>query len=288
MTSAFNVAEYVRPETIDEAVAAVADYGGRGRIIAGGTNLLVDRPSGVEALIDITRLDLGYIRSDGGLAIGALATVADLRASPLLTGPYAILKEAAKSHGHALISHLATIGGNICKAHPVLDFPPPLLALDAEVTLTGGGGERAMALEEFFLGFEETALGAGEIVTAINIPAPPPRTGAAFLKMGWTHVDMALVNAAILVTLGPDDKCQEARIALGTAAPLPFRAKQAEAVLQGKKIDDALIKEAAAAAERQASPMDYHRGSEAYKRHIIGVFVERGLAEASRKAEEGA
>ena len=142
-----------------------------------------------------------------------------------------------------------------------------------------------MPLEEFFLGFEETALGEGEMITEFNLPAPAPRTGAAFLKMGWTHVDMALVNAAILVTLGPDNKCQEARIALGTAAPVPFRSKQAEAVLIGKKIDDALIKEAAAAAVRQAAPMDYHRGSEAYKRHIIGVFVERGLTEALRIAQ---
>jgi len=285
MGNAFTVAEYVRPETVDEALAAVAKYGDRGRIIAGGTNLLVDRPGGVEALIDINRLGLGHIRSNGGLTIGALATVADLQASPLLTGPYAILKDAAKLHGHALISHLATIGGNICKAHPVLDFPPPLLALDAEVTMANSDGERVMPLAEFFLGFEETALAEGEMITEFNLPAPAPRTGAAFLKMGWTHVDMALVNAAILVTLAADSSCQEARIALGTATPVPFRSKQAEAVLQGKNIDDALIKEAASIAAGEASPMDYHRGSEAYKRHIIGVFVERGLTEALRKAQ---
>ncbi len=230
MASAFNVSQYIRPETIDEAVVAVAKYGERGRIIAGGTNLLVERPSGVEALIDITRLDLGYIRSNGGLTIGALATVADLRASPLIDGPYAILKDAAKAHGHALISHLATIGGNICKAHPALDFPPPLLALDANVTLARKNGERVMPVVEFFLGFEETALGKGEMITEINLPAPAPNTGAAFLKMGWTHVDMALVNASVLITLASDSSCQEARIALGTAAPVPFRSRQAEAI----------------------------------------------------------
>ena len=287
MASAFRVSEYVRAETIDEALAAIAKFGDRGKVIAGGTNLLVDRPSGVEALIDIGRLDLGHVRANGALTIGALATVADLQTSPLLTGPYAILKDAAKVHGHALIRHLATIGGNVCKAHPVLDFPPPLLALDAKVTLRGAGAERVMPLEAFFLDFEETALQEDELVTGFDIPPPAPRTGAAFLKMGWTHVAMALVNAAVSVTLADDDRCREARIALGTAAPIPFRSKQAEALLQGEEIDDALIKEAAATSAREAAPMDYHRGSEAYKRHIIGVFVERGLTTALKRAQGG-
>ena len=103
--------------------------------------------------------------------------------------------------------------------------------------------------------------------------------------MDWTHVDMALVNASVLITLASDSSCQEARIALGTAAPVPFRSRQAEAILKGRKIDDAAIDEAAAMAAREASPMDYHRGSETYKRHIIAVFVERGLREALKIAQ---
>lgn len=287
MEVAFRVSEYVRAETIDEALAAVSKYGKNGKIVAGGTNVLVDKPSAVEALIDITRLDLKHVRGANGLKIGALATVGDLQTSPLLEGPYSILKDAAKAHGHALIKHLATIGGNICKAHPVLDFPPPLLALDAQVKLRSKKGERLVPLDEFFLDFEETALGDDEIVTEFEIPSPAPRTGGVFLKQGWTQVDMALINTAIVITLSSDNTCQKARIALGTAAPIPFRSKKAESVLEGQRIDASLIKEAASISSRESNPMDFHRGSEAYKRHIIGVFVERGLTEALRRAKEG-
>jgi carbon-monoxide dehydrogenase medium subunit len=287
MGLAFRVSEYVRPETFDEALAAISKYGKNCKIVAGGTNVLVDKPSGVEALVDITRLDLRHIRDGNGLTIGALATVADLQDSPLLEGPFSILKEAAKPFGHALLRHLATIGGNICKAHPVLDFPPPLLALDAQVKLRSERGERSVPLEEFFLGFEETALGDDEILIEFEIPSPAPRTGGAFLRLGWTQVDMALINTAIVVTLSSDNTCQGARIALGTAAPIPFRSKRAESLLMGKKIDDSLIKEAASAASQESTPMDYSRGSAAYKRHIIGVFVERGLTEALGRARGG-
>ncbi len=284
----FRVSDYVRPETIEEALAAAAAFGKKGRILAGGTNLLRDKPSGIDALIDITRLDLGAIENGDGLKIGALATVQALRTSPLLEGPYVILKEAAHAHGHALIRHLATIGGNVCDAHPVLDFPPPLLGLDALVTLRSTGGERSMPLRAFFRDFQETARTDDEILTGFEIPALPPRTGAVYLRMGWTRVDLALVNAAIVVSLAPDNICLDARIALGTAGPIPFRCAEAESVVEGREIDDACIRDAAAIASRESRPVSYARGSEAYKRHMIGVFVARGLREAARRAMEEA
>jgi carbon-monoxide dehydrogenase medium subunit len=288
MGISFRVSEYVRPETMDQALSLVSKFGKKGKIIAGGTNVLVEKPAGVEALIDITRLNLKHIATNGnGLKIGALATVADVQVSPLLKGPYSILREAAKSHGHALVRHLATIGGNICKAHPALDFSPPLLALDAQVKINGQGGERSMPLEEFFLDFEKTALGDDEIVTEFILPAAVPGAEGVFLKMAWTRVEIALINTAIVITLSSDNTCQDARIALGTAAPVPFRSKKAESVLKGKRIDDSLMKEAAEIASDESKPENYFRASEAYKRHIIKVFVERALAEALRRAKGG-
>jgi carbon-monoxide dehydrogenase medium subunit len=287
MAIPFRVSEYVRPESMDEALSFVSRFGKKGRIIAGGTNILVDKPAEIGALIDITRLGLRHVTGGNGVKIGALATVADLQASPLLEGPYSILREAAKSHGHALIKHLATVGGNICKAHPALDFPPPLLALDAEVKIASQRGERSMPLEDFFLDFEKTALGEDEIVTGFDIPSAAPGAVGVFLKMAWTRVDIALVNTAIVITLSSDGTCQDARIALGTAAPVPFRPKKAESVLKGQRIEEPLIKETAEIASEESKPEDYFRASEAYKRHIIRVFVERGLAEAVRRARGG-
>ena len=283
----FRVSEYVRAHTVEEAVEALAHFGSRAAIIAGGTNVLVDRPR-VDALIDIRRLGLRHLRDGGGLAIGALATVADLQSSPLLAGPLRIVADAARAHGHALLRHLATIGGNLCKAHPVLDFPPPLLALDAEVRLRGAGGARTLPIAEFFLDFQRTALGEDEILTEIAIPAPAPGTGSALLRQGWTRVDLAIASAAVVLTLAPDGICRKARIALGTAGPTPMRAREAEAGLEGRPIDESAITRAAATAAGEARPMSFFRGPQAYKRHVIRVFVARGLAAAAGRAREAA
>jgi carbon-monoxide dehydrogenase medium subunit len=182
--------------------------------------------------------------------------------------------------------HLATIGGNVANAHPVLDFPPCLLALDAVAVLKNSQGERRVPLSDFFVGFKKTVLRKDELITEFELGEFSRRSGGAFLKLAWSRVDMAVINLATVVELAACGTCQKARIALGTAGPIPFRAEEAEQILIGKKIDDALIERAVEICKSIAKPVDYFRGSIEYKKHIIGVYVRRGLYSALKRAME--
>jgi len=286
MNTRFQVTDFVKPITIDEALSALDKYGSAGVILAGGTNLFLEGAANASVAIDIKDIALGAIIIGDPIRIGALATVGDIRQAAGLKSAYFILKEAADLHGHNLIMRLATIGGNVANAHPVLDFPPCLLALDATAVLKSSQGERRVPLSEFFVGFKKTVLRSDELITEFELGRFSNRSGGAFLKLAWSRVDMAVINLATVVELSADGKCSKVRIALGTAGPIPFRVEEAEKLLEGKKIDDALIDEAAAICTRAANPVDYFRGSIAYKKHIIGVFVKRGLKAAVSRATE--
>ncbi|RUZ77863.1 hypothetical protein EN943_12535 [Mesorhizobium sp. M7A.F.Ca.US.006.01.1.1] len=288
MNKAFEISEYVRPTTVDEALAALDRYGTSGVILAGGTNLFLEGAGGASVAIDVKDIALAGITAGDRIHIGALASVADIRQASALQNAYHILKEAADLHGHNLIMRLATIGGNVANGHPVLDFPPCLLALDAVAVLRSSQGERRVPLSEFFVGFKKTALRKNELITQFELGDFSRRSGGAFMKLAWSRVDMAVINLAAVVDLAADGTCQKVRIALGTAGPVPFRVEEAEQFLVGKKIDDALIDTAAEICKRMANPVDYFRGSIDYKRHIIGVYVQRGLRLALDRAVEEA
>jgi aerobic carbon-monoxide dehydrogenase medium subunit len=286
MQNSFEVSHYLRPKTVDEALLAIDHHGKDGIILAGGTNLFLEGAAGAKVAIDIRALALSTIRRNEHIHIGALATVADIRTAPELKGPYYILKEAADLHGHNLIMHLATIGGNVANAHPVLDFPPCLLALDAVAILRSSSGDRRVPLTDFFVGFKKTALRKNELIADFELGNFSRRSGGAFLKLAWSRVDMAVINLATVIELAEDGTCSKARIALGTAGPIPFRAEEAEALLMGKKIDDILIDQVAKVCKATANPVDYFRGSIDYKKHIIEVYAQRGLRSAVSRATE--
>lgn len=288
MNKAFEISEYVKPTTVDEALAALDRYGAKGVILAGGTNLFLEGTGGASVAIDVKDIAIAKIASGDRLRIGALATVADIRQAPELKNAYYILKEAADLHGHNLIMRLATIGGNVANGHPVLDFPPCLLALDAVAVLKSSHGDRRVPLSEFFIGFKKTILRKDELITEFELGDFSQRSGGAFMKLAWSRVDMAVINLAAVVDLAVDGTCQKARIALGTAGPIPFRVEEAEELLVGKKIDDALIDRAVQICKATANPVDYFRGSIEYKKHIIGVYVQRGLSSALQRAVEEA
>lgn len=290
MGKLFRPAEYFRPTTVKEAVSLLADYGGRARPIAGGTDLLVEKPPEVECLVDITRLGLNYVRNDGDtLKIGAATTLSQIIESSLLEkDPYCVLREEASKMGDPPIRNTATVGGNICSAVPSADFPPGLIALEAEARIAGPSGERTVSLDGFFLGPRKTVLENGELLTEIKVPAQPARTAAAFLKKGRTRRDIALVNVAVRVTLEPDGTCEDARIVLGAVAPTPIRAKKAEAMLKGKKMHGALVEEEAAeTASQEAKPISDVRASAEYRKELSKVFVKHALSQASQKALQG-
>lgn len=281
----FRPVEYFKPTSVAEAIKLLAHYGEKARLIAGGTDVLVEKDPQIEVLIDITGLGLDYIKIESqGVKIGAASTFADIEVALLGKSPYNLLTEAAHQMGTPQIRNVATIGGNICYAVPSADSAPPLLALDATITISGPTGERSMDIVDFFLDVRRNALERGEMLTEIQLPAFPARTEAVFVKKGRVAAgDLAVVNTAVRLTVTGDDICQEARIALGAVAPTPLRAKEAEAMLQGKKPQDELLMKAADKAAQETKPISDVRSSAAYRKVLSRVLVERALREVATR-----
>ena len=283
----FRPSEYFKPTSVAEAIKLLAQYGEKGWLIAGGTDLLVERDPQVEVLIDITGLGLDYIKSDSqGVRIGAATTFADIADSLiLLKSPYNVLAQAARQIGTPQIRNVATIGGNICQAVPSADSAPVLLILEAALNIVGSGDERVVNIADFFIDVRKDALNKHELLTEIQLPLLPTRTGTAFLKKGRVAVaDLAVVNAAVRVTLTVDNTCQDVRIALGAVAPVPLRARKAEAMLEGEKPQEELLQKVAARAAEEIKPISDVRSSAEYRKTLSCVLVERALKEAVARA----
>jgi len=287
MTDSFRPLEYHRPASIEEVTSLLARFGEKAHIVAGATDIIVERPE-VERLIDITSLPLDYIRKDGaGLRIGALTKVERIRESELLNGPYSVLVEAASLFGHRNVRNLATLGGNLCSSVPSADMATPLMALDSSTHIASLRGERNVPLDEFFVFVRESVLEEDEMLLEVHAPPQPHRTGTAFEKIGRTSVDIALVNVAVRLTLGEDDVCSDVRIALGSVAPKPMRSARAEGLLRGKRLDEALIDEAAQAASEEIKPISDVRSSAEYRRDASRVLTKRCIIRALERARGG-
>ena len=282
----FRPKKYFRPSSIREAVDVLAECEQKACIIAGGTDVMVDRDPQTEVLVDITGLDLSYIKSDGqGVKIGATTTFSAIAESPILgDSPYDVLAEAARLMGTPLIRNVATIGGNICCAVPSADSVPALLSLDANLSIVGPAGERLLNLTDFFKDVREHCLAKGELLTEIQLPVLPAPTEAVFKKKGRVAAgDLAVVNLAVRLTMTSDNFCEDVRIALGAVAPTPLRAKKAEAMLQGQKLHDELIDNVAAQAAMEISPISDVRSSAEYRGFLSRVLVARALKEVAGK-----
>jgi len=199
------------------------------------------------------------------------------------------LREAARMLGSWQVQNMATIGGNICKASPGADLVPPLLCLDARLSLRSAGSEREVPLDGFLTGPDQTALRPAELLVSILIPQPPPHTGTAFLKiMRRQALDCSIVSVCARVTLEDDGlTCKEARIGLAAVAPNPIRSLRAEVALAGKRLEDATIREAAQLARSEARPITDVRASADYRSHLVGVLLERAIRKAADRAREG-
>jgi carbon-monoxide dehydrogenase medium subunit len=285
--------EYFGPKTLDEALSLLDKYQDDYKVIAGGQSLLILLRQGLlapENLIDIYGIkELSHIKSDGkkGLKIGALTTHREIEFSDLMQGSFKVLSEMEHRLSSPQTRNRGTIGGNISHGDPAGDPAPVLMALGATVKLASVEGERTLPMDEFSVDYFETALKHGELLVEIQLPAPPPHTGAAYTKFNIIDSDMATVSVGSCVTLGADDSCSEVRIALGAAAPRPMRAKAAEAILKGKKITDALLKKAGQAASEEAEPVSDISASEEYRRELVKVLVARVTKEAMSRAKAG-
>lgn len=275
--------EYLEPASIEEAVSLLGRYDDEARVIAGGTDLLVqikDKSVRPEYVVDIGYIaGLDYISYDEkqGLRIGALSTIRALEKSNKISQTYPVISQAAGLLGSVAIRNVATIGGNLCNAAPSADTAPALIGLSARANIVGTGGGRVVPLEEFFTGPSETVIKRGELLVEVQVPVPPPETKGVYLKLSRTAVDLATVGVAVIVTLGNGGTCKDIKIVLGAVAPTPMRAKRAEEILRGKRVDEALIEEASRVASGEAQPITDVRASAEYRREMVKVLTRRAL-----------
>ncbi|MDR5694526.1 MAG: xanthine dehydrogenase family protein subunit M [Armatimonadota bacterium] len=280
---------YFVPATVQEAVELLSHYGEDAKVIAGGTDLVVRIRDGLiqpAALVDIERIpELSRISlEDSRLHIGATATIASILESIEVNHLAPVVSEAARQMGAVQLRNRATIGGNLASAVPSADMAPPLLVLEATVSITGPSGEQTLPIDEFFTGPHQSALRPDEVLTSIEIPVQESGTGAAFVKFGKRSAQViAVVNAAAWVRIRKG-RVEEARIALGAVAPTPIRARGAEVLLRGQEIRADLLEDAAQAAAMEARPITDFRGTLEFRRELCRVLVRRALEQAVQRA----
>jgi len=285
--------EYHSPRTLDEAIALLQKLGPEAKLLSGGQSLIPMmklRLVSPEHIVDINRIPgLDYIsESDGHLKIGALAREHQLETSEVVKTKFPVLAETANVIADPLVRSQATICGNLAHGDPANDHPATMLALGATVVATGPKGRREIGIEDFFPGLFTTALEAEEILTEIKVPVPPPRSGGAYLKLERKVGDFATAGVAVQLTLDESGACKRAGIGLTNVGMTPIKAKQTEAFLTGKQLDDATIQQAAELAASESQPMDDIRGSAAYKRDLVRVLTGRALTTALNRAKGGA
>lgn len=297
--------DYLRPQTLEEALSLLNQHGKKAKLIAGGTDVIVlikQKAMMPEVLISLRGIPgLDQIRYDGALKIGTMVTHRDIEKSEVIRKEFSALTDAADVLGSIQIRNVATIGGNICTAAPSADTATPLLVLGTQVKIKSLSEERTVPIEGFFTGPGETILKKKEMVTELIIPKPLPNTGSAYWKLKRRlALDLPILGVSVLLsldkgtvscsdmlcttspissilhTMEKDElTCKEIRIALGVAAPTPIRALKAENLMRGKKISDELLEEVANTASVEAQPRDSIRGEAWYRKDLIRVLVKR-------------
>ncbi len=273
--------DYVKAESVAGALELMNRPGADIRLLAGGTDLLVDlreRRRAPALLVDISEVgELAQIRvEDAALQIGAGVKVAALREHPAVQAEFPALAEAARWFADYLTRNKATIGGNLANASPGADFLVPLLALDASVVIASPSGDRTVPLDAFVLGPRQTALGRGELLRSVVLPRPAP-AGQAYEKLGLKHGGAIAVVSSVVLMDVEGGRCARVQMALGAAAPRPFRATAAEALLEGQPLSAERAEQAAALAAGAAQPITDVRGSQEYRRAMVRALVRRGI-----------
>ena len=285
--------EYYSPRTLDEAIGLLKKLGPDAKLLSGGQSLIPMmklRLLSPEHIVDINRIPgLDYItETDGHLRIGALTREYELESSDVVKTKFPILSDTAKVIADPLVRSQATVCGNLAHGDPANDHPASMLALGASVVATGPNGQREIPVADFFPGLFTTALEPEEILTEIRIPVPPTRSGGAYLKLERKVGDYATAGVAAQITIDDAGTCKKAGIGLTNVGMTPIKAKQAEAFLTGKQLDDATIQKAAELAASESQPMDDVRGSAEYKRDLVRVLTARALTAALSRAKGGA
>lgn len=284
--------DYVAPKSAEEVVQLLAGKNGDARILAGGTDLLVQMREGrrkAKLIVDIKNIpELTQITFDSvnGLRIGAAATCTQVCSDANKNKLFPGLVDAVRLIGGVQIQNRASVGGNLCNASPAADAIPALIVHEAVCHITGSNGTRTLPVEEFCIAPGKNAMQSGEFLISISVPVPKERFGANYLRfIPRNEMDIAVVGAGAGVVLDADGKrFVSARIALGAVAPTPLLASEAGAFLTGKEITHENVKEAARMAQTIAKPITDLRGTAEHRKHLVAVLVERALDKAIERA----
>lgn len=285
---------YEAPETLDAAVGLLAGESGIAKVLAGGTDLLVQLRSGMiepALVVDIKRIaETRRIEErDGGFRVGAAVSGAEMGEHAALKRAWPGVVEAMELIGSTQVQGRATPGGNLCNASPAADCVPALVAVGATARIVGPDGSREVAVEEVVEGPGKTRLGRGELVASFSLPAPAAGQADAYLRfIPRTEMDIAVVGAGVCLTLGGDGRCTAARVALGAVGPRVILSEEAAAALVGTSVDEAALDALAQAASAAAKPIDDKRGTADFRRKVAGVIARRAAAVARDRAKGAA
>ena len=285
--------DYSKPSTLDEALALLKEHGDEAKILAGGHSLIPMmklRLAEPGHLIDINDIPgLSYIKEENGfLKIGAMTRESELEHDSLVASKYQIFGDATKLIADPQVRNMSTIGGNLAHGDAANDHPAVMMAMRAEVVITGADGSRTAGIDNFFHGFYMTEVGEEEILTEIRIPIPSARTGNAYHKIERKVGDYATAGVAVQISLDENGTCTYAGIGLTNVNPTPMRAARSEEALVGTNLNDDVLATAAQYASEDCSPSDDLRGDADYKRHPVGVLVKRMVKKCIERINENA
>ena len=281
--------QYFAPTSVAEAARLLDQHGDDAKLLAGGHSLIPLmklRLSEPGVVIDLGRIgDMAYIREEnGGLAIGAMTTYAQIESSDLVAARAPALAEAASQVADPQVRNMGTIGGSLSHADPAGDLPAVVIALGARLITSSTGEHRSIGADDFFVDLLTTALAPNEILNEIAIPAPPAGSGSAYAKFANKASHYAIVGVAAVVGLDADGVCNHASIGVTGAGPVATRASEAEAALRGSRLDDAAVSAASAAAGAGIDFLEDIHASAEYRAHLTSVFAARAIRQAAARA----
>jgi len=285
-----NELRYEAPKTLKAALALLAGANGSARMLAGGTDLVIQMRSGriePELLLDLKSIPemMTIVSKNGGYRFGAAVSCMDLIEHEAFAKAWPGVIDGIKLIGSIQVKARASVGGNLCNASPAADSVPALIAAGARVSILGPNGKREVPVEEIPIGPGKTSLAPGEIVVSILLPKRPAHSGDAYLRFTpRTEMDIAVVGAGVNLTLDGRGKCRQARVCLGAVADRALLVPEAAAALIGTKVDAAALERLAAAASAACRPIDDKRGTREFRIKVAGVMARRAAELALTRA----
>ncbi|MEC7489101.1 MAG: xanthine dehydrogenase family protein subunit M [Pseudomonadota bacterium] len=281
---------YEAPGTLSAAVTLLRGEDGISKVLAGGTDVLVQMHADMiepDLIVDIKQIaEMHEVKcDDGAWRFGAAVTGKELMDNKEFNAAWPGVMDGVRLIGSVQVRGRATVGGNLCNASPAADSIPPMIAADAIATIFGPDGEREIALEDIITGPGQTCLTEGEIVVSFHLPKRPARSGDAYLRFTpRTEMDIAVVGCGVNLTLDESGTCTDARVSLGAVAARPLLVQEAAATLIGTTVDDVAMEALAAAASAACRPIDDKRGTVEYRTEVAGVLAQRAATIALERA----